>query len=96
MLFSGHGVLHQDEPLVAVEDFRQFAILLLACFFQLFLAHGVHGIIEVFLDMSQFKSLPYDEAAGVCGWWCAGVELVSRQFGGKFTGELAANEGNLV
>ena len=45
---------------------------------------------------SQFKSLPYDEDAGSGRWRCEGVELVSRQFGGKFTGELAANEGNLV
>jgi len=46
--------------------------------------------------MSQFKSLPYDEAAGVCGWWCEGVVLVIRKFWGSFTGDLAANEGNLV
>ena len=51
---------------------------------------------DSFAMTSQFKSLPYDEAAGVCGWWCEGVVLVIRKFWGSFTGDLAANEGNLV
>lgn len=53
---AGDFILHEDETLVAMEDLREFIVLLLTGFFKFLLAHSIHGIVEVLLHMEVVEN----------------------------------------
>jgi len=48
--------LHQDEPLVAVKDLREFIVVLLPCLSEFFFADLVQRIKEVLLHMEVIQN----------------------------------------